>query len=140
MPTQRLSMRRISEVLRLKHQGLTERVIAHVGSEQWRRAWLCAARTPCGQATAEGLDDEGLELLLFPAPKAASQSDRRPPPDWVYMEKELRRLSVTRLLLWEYHLLKILFFPGRDVPSSTIQSRCLTGQGTCFGTRLPRAV
>jgi transposase len=49
----------------------------------------------------EGMDDEGLELLLFPAPTAASQSDRRPVPDWVYVEKELRRRSVTRLLLWE---------------------------------------
>src|SRR6266480_7677629 len=47
------------------------------------------------------MDDEGLELLLFPAPTAASQSDRRPAPDWVYVEKELRRRSVTRLLLWE---------------------------------------
>ena len=28
MPTERLSMRRIREVLRLRHQGLTERVIA----------------------------------------------------------------------------------------------------------------
>src|SRR4029079_554640 len=49
----------------------------------------------------ESMDDEGLELLLFPAPTAASQSDRRPAPDWVYVEKELRRRSVTRLLLWE---------------------------------------
>jgi hypothetical protein len=33
MPTQRLSMRRIREVLRLRHQGLTERVIArNIGS------------------------------------------------------------------------------------------------------------
>ena len=29
MPTQRLSMRRIREVLRLRHQGLTERVIGY---------------------------------------------------------------------------------------------------------------
>ena len=49
----------------------------------------------------EGMDDEGLELLLFPAPIAASQSDRRVVPDWIYVEKELRRRSVTRLLLWE---------------------------------------
>jgi hypothetical protein len=28
MPTERLSMRRIREVVRLRHQGLTERVIA----------------------------------------------------------------------------------------------------------------
>ena len=47
------------------------------------------------------MDDEGLELLLFPAPIAASQSDRRVVPDWIYVEKELRRRSVTRLLLWE---------------------------------------
>jgi transcriptional regulator len=30
MPAERLSMRRIREVLRLRHQGLTERVIARM--------------------------------------------------------------------------------------------------------------
>ena len=104
MPTQRLSMRRIREVLRLRHQGLTERVIARmlgvsngVVHGYVRRARLAGLTWPL----PEGMDDEGLELLLFPAPTAASQSDRRPAPDWVYVEKELRRRSVTRLLLWE---------------------------------------
>ena len=104
MPTQRLSMRRIREVLRLRHQGLTERVIARmlgvsngVVHGYVRRARLAGLSWPL----PEGMDDEGLELLLFPAPTAASQSDRRPAPDWVYVEKELRRRSVTRLLLWE---------------------------------------
>ena len=104
MPTQRLSMRRIREVLRLRHQGLTERVIARtlgvsngVVHGYVRRARLAGLTWPL----PEGLDDEGLELLLFPAPTAASQSDRRPSPDWAYVEKELRRRSVTRLLLWE---------------------------------------
>src|SRR5712671_3141279 len=104
MPTQRLSMRRIREVLRLRHQGLTERVIARmlgvsngVVHGYVRRARLAGLTWPL----PEGIDDEGLELLLFPAPAAASQSDRRPAPDWVYVEKELRRRSVTRLLLWE---------------------------------------
>ena len=46
------------------------------------------------------MDDEGLELL-FQAPTAASQSGQRPVPDWLCVEKELRRRSVTRLLLWE---------------------------------------
>jgi transposase len=103
MPTQRLSMRRIREVLRLRHQGLTERVIARtlgvsngVVHGYVRRARLAGLIWPL----SEGLDDEGLELLLFPAPTAA-QSDRRPAPDWAYVEKELRRRSVTRLLLWE---------------------------------------
>ncbi|MGY3357245.1 transposase [Bradyrhizobium sp. GM0.4] len=62
-----------------------------------RRARLAGLTWPL----PEGLDDENLELLLFPAPTAASQSDRRPTPDWAYVEKELRRRSVTRLLLWE---------------------------------------
>src|ERR1700684_2037393 len=104
MPTQRLSMRRIREVLRLRHQGLTERVIAQmlgvsngVVHGYVRRARLAGLSWPL----PEGMDDEGLELLLFPAPMAASQSDRRPTPDWAYVEKELRRRSVTRLLLWE---------------------------------------
>src|SRR6476659_7170524 len=104
MPTQRLSMRRIREVLRLRHQGVTERVIARtlgvsngVVHGYVRRARLAGLTWPL----PEGLDDESLELLLFPAPTAASQSDRRPSPDWAYVEKELRRRSVTRLLLWE---------------------------------------
>lgn len=49
----------------------------------------------------EAIDDDGLELLLFPAPAPASQNDSRPVPDWAHVEKELRRRSVTRLLLWE---------------------------------------
>jgi transposase len=104
MPTQRLSMRRIREVLRLRHQGLTERVIARmlgvsngVVHGYVRRARVAGLSWPL----PEGVNDESLELLLFPAPTAASQSDRRPTPDWVYVEKELRRRSVTRLLLWE---------------------------------------
>ena len=112
MPTERLSMRRIREVLRLRHQGLTERVIARtlgvsngVVHGYVRRARLAGLTWPL----PEGLDDESLELLLFPAPTAASQSDRRPSPDWAYVEKELRRRSVTRLLqgrvaLWPTHI------------------------------------
>ncbi|WP_198022470.1 IS21 family transposase [Mesorhizobium sp. LNJC394B00] len=105
MRTQRLSMRRIREVLRLRHvQGLTERVIARtlrvsngVVHGYLRRARLAGLSWPL----PEGIDDEGLELLFFPAPKAASQSLRRPVPDWSYVEKELRRRGVTRVLLWE---------------------------------------
>ena len=79
MPTERLSMRRIREVLRLRHQGLTERVIARtlgvsngVVHGYVRRARLAGLTWPL----PEGLDDEGVELLLFPAPTAAST--RRP--------------------------------------------------------------
>jgi transposase len=97
-------MRRIREVLRLRHLGLTERVIARmIGmSNGVVHGYLRRARH-AGMAwpLPEVMDDEGLELLLFPAPIAASQNDRRTIPNWIYVEKELRRRSVTRLLLWE---------------------------------------
>src|SRR5260370_9082848 len=100
MPTQRLSMRRIREVLRLRHQGLTERVIARMlGASNGvvhgyvRRARLARLTWPL----PEGMDDESLELLLFPAPTAASQTDRRPPPDWAYVHKHLLPRSLPRL-------------------------------------------
>ena len=69
--------------------------------------WSPAAAAPSASLSMDVLDcwasqdDESLELTLFPAPTAASQSDRRPSPDWAYVEKELRRRSVTRLLLWK---------------------------------------
>jgi transposase len=65
----------------LRHQGLTERVVAWtlgvsngVVHGYVRRARLAGLTWPL----PEGMDDEGLELLLFPAPTAASQGDRRP--------------------------------------------------------------
>jgi hypothetical protein len=101
MPAKRLSMRRIREVLRLRHQGLTERVIARmigvsngVVHGYLRRSRLTGLTWPL----PEGMDDEGLELLLFPEPIAASQSDRRVVPDWLYVEKELRRGRSTSAL------------------------------------------
>ena len=46
------------------------------------------------------LDDDSLELLLFPSPTMASRIDR-PVPDWSAMDVELRRPGVTRALLWD---------------------------------------
>ncbi|MGY3611745.1 sigma factor-like helix-turn-helix DNA-binding protein, partial [Bradyrhizobium sp. Lot11] len=105
MPTQRLSMRRIKEVVRLKHvQGLPERAIARTlgisnGAvhSYLRRAGAAGLNWPL----PAGMTDEDLELLLFPAPKPASQSPQRPIPDWGYVDKELRRRNVTRRLLWD---------------------------------------
>ncbi|MCD9889422.1 IS21 family transposase, partial [Bradyrhizobium diazoefficiens] len=105
MPTQRLSMRRIKEVLRLEHfQGLPERAIARsVGvSNGVVHSYLSRARSAgLSWPLPEGMTDEDLELLLFPAPRPASQSPQRPVPDWSYIDKELRRRNVTRRLLWE---------------------------------------
>ena len=75
---------------------------------------------------------------------AASQSDRRPAPDWIYVEKELRRRSVTRLLLWEEYRAALLENPDAiEVPAehivggSTIVAEKL-GETVGFAVVLPR--
>lgn len=102
MPTGRLTMRRIRDVLRLRFaQGLSERAIAaslglgkgSVGT-YLRRARDAGLAWPL----PEGLDDDSLELLLFPNASDVSDPDR-PVPDWAVIDKELRRRSVTRMLL-----------------------------------------
>lgn len=104
MPTGRLTMRRIRDVLRLGFaQGLSERAIAaslglgkgSVGT-YLRRARDAGLAWPLPEA----LDDDSLELLLFPNASDVSDPDR-PVPDWAAVDKELRRRSVTRMLLWQ---------------------------------------
>ena len=98
MPTGRLNMRRIRDVLRLKFaQGLSERAIAtslglgkgSVGT-YLRRARDAGLNWPL----PDGLDDDGLELLLFPASPTVP-APNRPVPDWSMIDKELRKRGVT---------------------------------------------
>jgi transposase len=97
-------MRRIRDVLRLKlGQGLSERSIAaslglskgSVGSYTQR-----ARHAGLTWPLPEGLDDDSLELLLFPAPPTAPGAEGLV-PDWAEIDRELRRPGVTRMLLWE---------------------------------------
>lgn len=97
-------MRKIREVLRLKHDHeLKARAIAV--SCSIGRSTVCeylqrAATAGLSWPLPEYLDDEALELLLFP-PVAYVPACERPLPDWGYIHKELRRKSVTRFLLWQ---------------------------------------
>ena len=103
MPTERLSMRRIRDVLRLKHDSsLSERLIARTlqvsngaVNSYLQRARVAGLTWPL----PDSFDDEALERLLFPAPHP--KADARPGPDWAHVERELRRRGVTRALLWE---------------------------------------
>ena len=99
MPTERLSMRKIRDVLRLKFEsGLSERLIARSLSisNGAVHGYLQRARAAgLSWPFPAGLDDTGLEALLYP-PAAALAGETRPTPDFVYIEKEMRRRSVTR--------------------------------------------
>ena len=103
MAQERLSMRKIREVLRLKWEcRLTNRAIARSCSishstvgEYVQRAQAAGLSWPI---PAE-LDEDALFRLLFPTP---SQPSTRiiPCPDWSLIHSELRRKSVTLRLLW----------------------------------------
>jgi len=101
---ERLSMRRIRDVLRLKYaQGLSERAIAaSLGLGKGTvGVYLSRARhAGLGWPLPQELDDDGLELLLFPASPSVPDPDR-PVPDWADVDRELKRPGVTRALLWE---------------------------------------
>lgn len=104
MPTKRLSMRRIRDLLRLKYaQGLSERQVAAALSmskgavgDYLQRARAAGVSWPL----PADLDDDALELLLFPG-LPCSRRPGRPVPDWAWVDRELRRPGVTRALLWQ---------------------------------------
>jgi transposase len=104
MPSERLSMRHIRELLRLKFEnGLPGRVIAaSLGLSKG------AVHDYLGRLSAAGLNwplpedltDTALERRLFPGPPRAGSAGR-PEPNWAYVDAELRRKGVTRSLLWQ---------------------------------------
>ena len=104
MPAQRLSMRQVREVLRLKHAcGQSERQIAaavgisrYTVAEYLRRAAVIGIIWP----VPAGLDDAALEARLF-SPPFTPREALRPQPDWARIHAELRRPGVTLLLLWQ---------------------------------------
>jgi hypothetical protein len=104
MPAQRLSMRQVREVLRLKWAcGLSDRKIAQslrvsrpTVAEYVRRAQAAGLSWPLPDA----LDDTVLERQLF-ATAAQTPVARRPIPDWAIVHRELKRKGVTLVLLWQ---------------------------------------
>jgi transposase len=105
MPGQRLPMRKIRDVLRLSAAGMSKRKIAASLGVSATAAGEClrrARRVGLGWPLPEGMTDAALESGLYPRP-ATTAKDRRPPPDWPAIHRELRRAGVTLQLLWEEH-------------------------------------
>jgi transposase len=104
MPTERVPMRKIHEILRLKFAcGLSKRQIAAstgVGvttvSDYLRRARRAGVSWPL----PVGMSDDLLEARLF-VPPSPLPAEPRPVPDWACVHRELRRPDVTLTLLWE---------------------------------------
>jgi len=101
MATERLPMRKIREILRLRgQQGLSVREAARalgVSVGVVSKTASRAEKAGVSWAVAEGLNDAALDERLYG--RAAGPSDDRPRPDPVYLLTELRRAGVTLELL-----------------------------------------
>jgi hypothetical protein len=106
MAAERLSMRKVREVLRLKHAlGMSYRRISAatgVGKTQAADYVHRAALSGITWPVPEGLDDAELERRLFPV--ADFGASGRPAIDWPAIQCELKRRSVTLALLWQEYL------------------------------------
>jgi transposase len=102
MPAERVSMRKIRDVLRLTHSmGMSCRLVGEatgIGKtavgEYVRRAAVAGLSWP----VPDEIDDAELERRLFPA---VASSAGRTEPDWSYLHTEMKRRGVTLALLWE---------------------------------------
>lgn len=104
MPTERVSMRKIREVIRLSWGGkLSPRAVARscgIGRTTVREYLQRATRAGLSWPLPEGLSDSDLEALLFPPPVSPHNAPR-PLPDWQALHEELKRKGVTLFVLWE---------------------------------------
>ena len=104
MPGERVSMRKIRELLRLRWEhrlsqrriGQSLRLSQGSISEYLGRARRAGLSWPL----PDDLDDARLEALLFPPPPDVPL-DQRPVPDWAAVHRDLRRPNMTLALLWE---------------------------------------
>ena len=105
MSARRLQMRKIREVLRLRHeQGLSHQAVAQactVGVGTVNRYLQRAAQSGLSWPLPAELDDAALDGRLFRRPAAVSNRTR---PDCAYIHRELKRDGVTLQLLWEEYL------------------------------------
>jgi len=104
MTQERLSLRKIREVLRLKYEvGLSNRAIARacrvsnstVG-DYVTRAQAAGLAWPLPEA----LSEDTLYRQLFPDHKTGEKPER-PLPEWEMIHRELSRRGVTLMLLWQ---------------------------------------
>lgn len=101
MAQQRLPVRKIREVLRLKAAGLSDRKIAAAIGSARSTVQECisrAARAGLVWPLADDLDEQALHARLY---RRSVPLSHRPQPDFAQVRAELARAGVTRLLLWQ---------------------------------------
>ncbi len=104
MPKERLTVRKIREILRLKNElGLSNRAIARackVSNSTVGEYLERAGKAGLGWPLPEGLSEDELYRRLFPENEEEASPSARPLPDWEDVRRELSRRGVTLKLLW----------------------------------------
>ena len=105
MAQERLSMRKIREVLRLRADGFSERDIARSVGCARSSVQIClwrAEEAGVSWPLSANQDEGALEELLYP--RRAPGIEVQPTPDFEWIERELKRKHVTRRQLWREYL------------------------------------
>lgn len=108
MPAERLTMRRVREILRYRfEEGLGHKAISYrVGAapstvrETLRRAEAAGLVWPLG----EEITDTVLEAALYKAAGTKTGHRRSVEPDWAQIHRELKRKHVTLQILWDEYI------------------------------------
>ncbi len=108
MPAERVTMRRVREILRYHHEhGLGHKAIAiRVGAapstvrETLRRVEAAGLAWPLEEAVG----DTALESALYQPAGTKTGHRRCPEPDWADVHRELKRKHVTLQILWDEYI------------------------------------
>jgi transposase len=108
MPAERVTMRRVREILRhrfehkLGHKAISQRVGAAPSTvrETLRRAAASELRWPLG----DEISDAVLEAALYGAAGKKTGHRRCPEPDWAVIHRELKRKHVTLQIVWDEYI------------------------------------
>lgn len=108
MPAERLTMRRVREILRYRfEEGLGHKAISYrVGAapstvrETLRRAEAAGLAWPLG----DEITDAVLEAALYKANGTKTGHRRSVEPDWACVHRELKRKHVTLQIIWDEYI------------------------------------
>src|SRR6266851_582028 len=107
MPAERIAMRQVRDVLRLKTAGVAINEIARrvgVASSTVRLTLKRLAAAGLGWPLPVELTDAALEAQLFTAVGKKQGHRRRAEPDWAAVHRELKRKHVTLQILWDEYI------------------------------------
>ena len=107
MPAERIAMRHVREVLRLKTAGMSGNEIArrlNLAPSTVRLTLQRLARAGLGWPLPAELTDAALEAQLFTAVGTKQGHRRHAEPDWAEIHRELKCKHVTLQILWDEYI------------------------------------